>query len=74
MDLLQQNLGFLLTTKKKKTDETYGLPVDVSKPSAFDPLLQNINRRLQSWKARMLSLAGKLILIKSVLEALSIII
>lgn len=55
------------------TSEAYlGGPVDVSRPAAFKPLLQKVDNKLHAWKARLLSPAGKIILIKSVMEVLAI--
>lgn len=59
----------------KFSDEnvTYlGGPVNVSRPRAFQELLQKMDKRLHAWKAKLLSPAGKLVLIKSVLESLPI--
>lgn len=54
-------------------NETYlGGPFDVSRSTAFQSLLQKFDSRLHAWKARLLSPAGKLVLLKSVLEALPI--
>lgn len=51
-------------------NETYlGFPVDVSRPSAFQPLLQKMDNKLHAWK-RLLTPAGKVILLKSILEAI----
>lgn len=51
-------------------NETYlGSLVNASRASAFLPLLQKIDNKLHAWKARLLSQAGKIILMRSVLEA-----
>lgn len=53
--------------------ESYlGGPVDVFRPSSFNPLPQKFDNRLHAWKAKLLSPAGKMVLLKSVLESLSI--
>lgn len=49
-----------------------GIPLALRKPSpeAFDPLVDKIADRLPSWKAGMMTKAGRLTLIKSVLTAI----
>lgn len=50
--------------------ESYlGCPLDVTHPNAFHPILDKIDKRLGSWKGRLLSNAGRVVLIKSVLES-----
>ena len=51
-----------------------GLPLISKRPSASEcsPLLQVVTQRLQSWKAKLLSFAGRAELIKSVLSAISL--
>ena len=48
------------------------LPLGVSmrKVSAWNPILQKIQRKLMTWKAKTLPRAGRLVLIKSVLNSL----
>lgn len=54
-------------------NETYlGGPVNVSRPSAFKSLIQKIDSKLHAWKARLLSPAGKVVVLKSVIEYLAI--
>lgn len=57
--------------KFAEENETYlGSPVNASRPAAFQSLIQHIDNKLHAWKGRLLSPAGKLVLIKSVLESL----
>ncbi|KAJ3697709.1 hypothetical protein LUZ61_001414 [Rhynchospora tenuis] len=45
-----------------------GAPITANSASDFSPLLNKIDQRLQSWKGSFLSQAGKLVLIKAVIE------
>lgn len=49
-----------------------GCPVEVSGRASFDYMIEKFERRLNSWKSKMLSHAGRLILIKAVLETLPV--
>ena len=51
-----------------------GLPLgsNMNRASAWNLVLEKIQNRLASWKARILSRAGRLILIKSVLNSLPV--
>ncbi|KAE8687812.1 Beta-adaptin-like protein A [Hibiscus syriacus] len=51
-----------------------GLPIGAKKNSEvlWEPILQNFNNKLAGWKASTLSMAGRLVLIKSVLSSLPI--
>ena len=51
-----------------------GLPLgkNMSRTAAWKPMLEKIQNRLASWKARTLSRAGRLTLIKSVLNSLPV--
>ncbi|KAJ3705176.1 hypothetical protein LUZ61_008881 [Rhynchospora tenuis] len=63
----------LLGCPVKEFPITYlGLPLSVNKPKRvhFLPLVQAMHEKLQGWKAKFLSLGGRLILIKAVLAAL----
>lgn len=56
-----------------RIEERYlGSLVNVSTPAAFKPLLEKIEAELQAWKARLLSPAGKIVLLKSVIEAVAL--
>ncbi|KAJ4765188.1 RNA-directed DNA polymerase (reverse transcriptase)-related family protein [Rhynchospora pubera] len=55
------------------SDETYlGLPTDPKKASACDALISKISSRLATWKMNSLSQAGRLVLIKSVLQSIPV--
>ncbi|KAJ4801583.1 reverse transcriptase [Rhynchospora pubera] len=47
-----------------------GVPVRASKPIHFDYLLNKVRRKINTWTARTLSQAGKVALIRSVIEPL----
>lgn len=54
------------------TSEMYlGAPIEVNAAS-FDFLIEKFSARLQAWKSRVLSPAGRLVLIKAVLQTLPI--
>lgn len=54
-------------------DERYlESPINAAKPAAFNPLLDKIDAKMQGWKARFLSPTEKIILLKSVMEAVLI--
>lgn len=54
-------------------DEKYlGCPVTVSGDNSFDYLVDQFERCLNQWKSKLLTHAGRLILLKSVLESLSV--
>ncbi|WVZ48964.1 hypothetical protein U9M48_000349 [Paspalum notatum var. saurae] len=60
-------------TKKETVNERYlGLPVSVgqSKTKTFSYLKERVWKRIQGWKEKMLSRAGKEILIKAVAQAI----
>lgn len=51
-------------------NETYlGCPIDAANPCHFSAIIEKIESRLNMWKARILSQAGKVILIRSVIES-----
>ncbi|KAJ1686323.1 hypothetical protein LUZ63_017713 [Rhynchospora breviuscula] len=52
-------------------DDIYlGTPIGANRPGDFGPLLDKIDSKLQPWKRHYLSQAGKIVLIKSVIEPL----
>lgn len=54
-------------------DENYlGCPVTITGSGSFDYLIQKFETRLNSWKARFLTHAGRLILLKAVLESMPV--
>lgn len=62
-----------LCVQEAGDSETYlGCPVSITGRSSFDYLIEKFEKRLNSWKARLLTHAGRLILIKAVLESLPI--
>lgn len=68
-----QNLVTLLGCKKGSFPFTYlGLPLSDKKlpKSAYIPLIQKINNKLQGWAATQLSIAGRLVLINAVLSSI----
>lgn len=70
---LVQQLTDVLGCKRGSFPLCYlGLPLsDKALPkTAYIPLLQKINNKLQGWAARQLSIAGRLVLINAVLSAI----
>lgn len=60
----------MLQATQAASDETYlGCPINVSRPSNLQPIVARVEARLNMWKARVLSQAGKVILIRSVIES-----
>ncbi|KAJ3707671.1 hypothetical protein LUZ61_011376 [Rhynchospora tenuis] len=67
------NIASILRCQAKELPITYmGLPLSIRRPKKihFQPLISAFQRKLDGWKARFLSLGGRLTLIKSVLMAL----
>lgn len=52
----------------------FGCPLFVDRPNRriFDPFLSKMNGKIEGWKGKFLSYGGKLILLKSVLQAIPI--
>jgi hypothetical protein len=51
-----------------------GLPLTIKRPSidTFQPLVSTVQNRLQGWKGKPLSMAGRLVLLNAVINALLI--
>ncbi|KAJ3688152.1 hypothetical protein LUZ61_017316 [Rhynchospora tenuis] len=66
-------ISSILRCDPKELPITYlGLPLTIRRPKKilFQPLINAFQRKLDGWKARFLSLGGRLTLVKSVLTAL----
>ncbi|XP_062017671.1 uncharacterized protein LOC133734024 [Rosa rugosa] len=63
---------FLGVQRVDKHDKYLGLPMEVSysKEEAFGYLVERVQKRTHGWKAKLLSAAGKEILIKAVAQAI----
>ncbi|KAJ4755627.1 RNA-directed DNA polymerase (reverse transcriptase)-related family protein [Rhynchospora pubera] len=57
-------------SKASPSDVYLGTTIVANKPGDFGPLLDKIDSKLQPWKRQFLSQAGKVVLIKSVIEPL----
>lgn len=66
---IRTTIRILRATFAGENETHLGSLVNASRASAFLPLLQKIDNKLHAWKARLLSPAGKIILMRSVLEA-----
>jgi hypothetical protein len=57
-----------------RTEKYLGLPIYIcrSKQKSFEFLKEKIWKRIQGWREKLLSLAGKEILIKTVAQAIPI--
>lgn len=63
----------LMSVAEADLEEKYlGCPISVEGDKAFDYLIDRFEKRLNHWKSNFLSHAGRLVLIKSVLESLPI--
>lgn len=63
----------LLPVAEAGSDEKYlGCPISVEGDKAFDYLIERFEQRLNHWKSNFLPHAGRLVLIKSVIESLLI--
>ena len=71
-DMQRQIMEILGVTELKQYEEYLGLPAMVgrNKRASFDHLKQKIWKRLQGWEGKLLSQAGREVLIKSVIEAI----
>lgn len=49
-----------------------GVPLLADRPSQFQTLVDKIIKRLHSWKSNLLSHAGRIVLIRSVIEAIAV--
>ncbi|EPS72636.1 hypothetical protein M569_02121, partial [Genlisea aurea] len=68
-EIWSRGLGFLV---KSHHDIYLGLPslTGSSKKRLFSGLLERVNRKIEGWNSKFLSQAGKLVLIKAVLQAI----
>jgi hypothetical protein len=70
---LSNNIANILGTSVASFPQTYlGLPLSAYKlpPSAFQPIIDNVDKYLSGWRASLLSKGGRLILPSSVLDSL----
>ncbi|KAL8496805.1 hypothetical protein ACS0TY_020472 [Phlomoides rotata] len=68
-----RNLADLLGVRKVGSHAIYlGIPTAVgrSREAVFRELVNRVTKKLKDWKARVLSLAGKVTLVKSVIQAI----
>lgn len=70
----QEVMGILQLRRETRSEKYLGLPVFIgkSKSRVFEYLKEKVWKRIQGWKERMLSNAGKEILIKAVAQAIPI--
>ncbi|KAL6219594.1 hypothetical protein ACLB2K_007353 [Fragaria x ananassa] len=69
----QERLADLMGVRRvEKHDKYLGVPVEVSysKEEAFGYLVERVKQRTQGWREKLLSVAGKEILIKAVIQAI----
>ncbi|KAL6204988.1 hypothetical protein ACLB2K_022254 [Fragaria x ananassa] len=69
----QERLADLMGVRRvEKHDKYLGVPVEVSysKEEAFGYLVERVKQRTQGWREKLLSAAGKEILIKAVIQAI----
>jgi hypothetical protein len=53
------------------SSEVYlGVPLEAAKPNHFQNILDKVDSSLQPWQTQFLSHAGKLLLIRSVIESI----
>ncbi|XP_062005868.1 uncharacterized protein LOC133723047 [Rosa rugosa] len=70
---LQQNLASILAVQREEEHDKYlGLPLRVgkSKIANFEYIKERLSKKLISWKAKVLSCAGKEILIKAIAQTM----
>lgn len=71
-EMVQQVISGILGVPSDATSDMYlGAPIQTNK-AAFDFLIERVSGKLQVWKARLLSQAGRLMLIKSVLLSMPV--
>ena len=72
MEVQSQIMAELGVSELKQYEEYLGLPALVgrNKRASFDQLKQRIWKRLQGWEGKLLSQAGREVLIKSVIQAI----
>lgn len=65
-------MSLLGVNELKQYEEYLGLPalVGKNKRASLDRLKQNVWKRLQGWEGKILSQAGREVLIKSVIQAI----
>ncbi|KAJ3699695.1 hypothetical protein LUZ61_003400 [Rhynchospora tenuis] len=68
MEARQFAMNIFAATLASPSEIYLGSPVAANRQSDFSPLISKIDSKLQTWKSGLLSQAGKLILIKSVVE------
>ncbi|XP_075636752.1 uncharacterized protein LOC142608991 [Castanea sativa] len=71
-EMQRQIMGALGVTELKQYEEYLGLPAMVgrNKRASFDQLKQRVWMKLQGWEGKLLSQAGREVLIKSVIQAI----
>lgn len=70
--LERMNIAAIFGVNREIVSSSYlGAPI-ITNAQGFDFLIERVSSRLNSWKSKMLSQAGRIVLIKSVLQALPI--
>ncbi|KAJ4751955.1 RNA-directed DNA polymerase (reverse transcriptase)-related family protein [Rhynchospora pubera] len=68
---VQHFISTAFAASKASSNDVYlGTTIVANRPGDFGPLLDKIDNKLQPWKRQFLSQAGKVVLIKSVIEPL----
>lgn len=72
LDLQQQLASLLNLQKMEEHDKHLGLPLRVGrkKNTKFSYIKERLSKKLMGWKAKILSCAGKEVLIKAVAETM----